>query len=178
MVRISFVLVVLVLFGCDSVRDQQYKELASLRERIMEDNISGLTGPAQRDLWQRFSGKAMAFYRAYPMDSSAPSLVFNAAELFFKSNQGDSALAALRLLEGMPNFSRKPEVLFLQGQVQQMLFLNYSEAANSYQTMLKLYPNHAKASAAETALSVLATLNSSPIEDSTVLLQDSLVLQP
>ena len=87
-------LCVLLLFGCNSVRNEQYKDLSELRERIMEDNINGLSGPAQRDMWLEFSGKALAFYRSYPKDSSAPSLVFNAAELYFKANQGDSALMA------------------------------------------------------------------------------------
>jgi tetratricopeptide (TPR) repeat protein len=175
--RIILVLCVLGFLGCDSARNEQYKELSALRERIMEDNINGLFGPAQRDLWLTFSQKAMAFYRAYPSDSSAPSLIFNAAELYFKSNEGDSALMALTLLEEMPTFARKPELLYLRGQVYQMLFLNYDEAEISYLAVVKSYPNHPKAQAAETALSVLTTLNNT-LEDSSALLKDSLLYQP
>lgn len=179
MLRITLVLCVLVLIGCDTARNEQYKELSALRERIMEDNINGLSGPAQRALWLKFSGKAMAFYRTFPMDSSAPSLVFNAAELYFKANQGDSALMALRVLEGLPNFSRKAEMLFLRGQIQQMLFLNYSEAEKSYREVLTSFPGHSKAEAAETALSVLSTLNNNnTMEDSIALKEDSISYQP
>ena len=170
-------LCVLLLFGCNSVRNEQYKDLSELRERIMEDNINGLSGPAQRDMWLEFSGKALAFYRSYPKDSSAPSLVFNAAELYFKANQGDSALMALDVLEGLPNFSRKAELFFLRGQIQQMLFLNYTEAENSYREVLKNFPEHPKAQAAETALSVLSTLNNT-VKDSSSLAEDSMAYQP
>jgi hypothetical protein len=104
-------------------------------------------------------------------------LIFNAAELYFKSNEGDSALMALTLLEEMPTFARKPELLYLRGQVYQMLFLNYDEAEISYLAVVKSYPNHPKAQAAETALSVLTTLNNT-LEDSSALLKDSLLYQP
>jgi len=177
--RITLVLCVLVLIGCDTARNEQYKELSALRERIMEDNINGLSGPAQRALWLKFSGKAMAFYRTFPMDSSAPSLVFNAAELYFKANQGDSALMALRVLEGLPNFSRGGGGGGGGGQIQQMLFLNYSEAEKSYREVLTSFPGHSKAEAAETALSVLSTLNNNnTMEDSIALKEDSISYQP
>jgi len=175
-VRILLIVCVLGFFGCDSPRNEQYKELSALRERIMEDNIAGLNGPAQRVLWLRFSGKAMAFYRAYPSDSSSPSLVYNAAELFFKSNEGDSALQALKILEGMSSFSRQAELLFLRGQVLQMLFLDYQQAEIAYQSLLDKYPTHPKVPSAQTALAVLRNLTE-PLPDSVGLLNESATIQ-
>jgi hypothetical protein len=43
--------------------------------------------------------------------------------------------------------------------------------------VVKSYPDHPKAQAAETALSVLTTLNNT-LEDSSALLKDSLLYQP
>lgn len=167
----------LVWFGCDSARNLQYKELSALREKIMEDNINGLNGPAQRSLWMDFSGKAMAFYRAYPADSSSPSLLFNAAELFFKANEADSALMAAEILDSFPQFSRKPELLYLRGQIYQMLFLDYGKAELYFTELVHEYPNHPAAASALTSLAVLKTLNEMEA-DSLVFAADSLSIQP
>ncbi|MDA0309700.1 MAG: tetratricopeptide repeat protein [Bacteroidetes bacterium] len=177
MLRITFLLCVLVWFGCDSARNVQYKELSALREKIMEDNINGLTGPAQRSLWMDFSSKAMAFYRAYPTDSSAPSLLFNAAELYFKANEADSALMAVGILDSFPQFSRKPDLLYLRGQIHQMLFLDYDKAEQYFSQLVQEYPNHPASASAITSLAVLKTLNEVEA-DSLEFTADSLPYQP
>jgi len=97
--------------------------------------------------------------------------------LYFKANEADSALMAVGILDSFPQFSRKPDLLYLRGQIHQMLFLDYDKAEQYFSQLVQEYPNHPASASAITSLAVLKTLNEVEA-DSLEFTADSLPYQP
>lgn len=134
------VILLIVFLGCTSKHDTMLKNIKSLEEKVRLQAI-----PDKTD-----GGKLVAAYtdfvNAFPSDSLAPTMLFNASRVAFALNDYENAVALLkRLTDDYPTSKPIPDAYVFYGFIMETIYQDYEKARYWYELFLRDYPEHAMA---------------------------------
>lgn len=126
-----------VFYSCTSKHEKMTAEIKELEESVRTQAIP------DKKVGGELVSKYIEFADAFPDDSLAPTVLFNAARLSLALNDPENSLSYLeRLIENY--YASKPvaDAYVLNGFIYETVYQDYENARYWYELFLKEFPNH------------------------------------
>jgi len=151
------------------VKEVQTKEERQEEIAKMEGEIAGLVRGERTEMLDAKADRLLKRYRDYisvnPRDSITAEYLFKAADLSVGVRRYEAAINYLdRLNNEFPKFRKNVEMWLFKGFIYETYLNDHASAVNTYQELVKRYPNHRLAQDARASIENLSMSEEELIE--------------
>jgi TolA-binding protein len=144
MKRISFIIIVAIMLGSCSNKEEKNKKLANIVK--MENRFSQSLNSQKFDavLARELADEYVKFSNEFKSDTNTPRMLYKAAILNLKyiPDQNKAVDLFIRLKERYPKYKDTPMALYTAAYIYNDLLKNTEKAKECYELLIKDYPDH------------------------------------
>lgn len=136
--------------SCSNPKNKLSKNISAFEKELYDSqSLDKTKGLSLIDLYVDFS-------KQYPEDTTSATYLYKAAEVSMNLQLATQAIGYYdELLSAYPNFSKRPECIFLKAFIYENQLNNLDEAEKYYTQFLEEYPSHQLAKDADASLKFL-----------------------
>ncbi|MDD4848380.1 MAG: tetratricopeptide repeat protein [Bacteroidales bacterium] len=135
----AMVVSLLITVGCKNKQEKALANIKSLEEQIFNKNTPAQEPATLQNMMEQY----VSYADQFPDDSLSPEMMMRAADIAANLNQAGYAITLYsRVFDNYPDFSRKPEALFMIAFVNENNIGDWDLAKEKYELFIQQYPDH------------------------------------